>query len=54
MRAAKDAIDAGLELVQSEGLQHEAKCYERTLTTNDRLEALAAFSEKRKPLFTGA
>ncbi|MFT5284364.1 MAG: enoyl-CoA hydratase/carnithine racemase [Planctomycetota bacterium] len=53
VRAAKDAIDAGLELVQEEGLQHEAKCYERTLTTTDRLEALAAFSEKRKPTFTG-
>ena len=54
VRAAKDAIDSGLELPQVEGLQHEAQCYERTLTTTDRLEALAAFSEKRKPAFIGS
>lgn len=54
VRAAKDAIDHGLEMEQSLGLEHEARCYERTLTTEDRLEALAAFAEKRKPAFKGA
>jgi len=53
VRAAKNAIDAGLELAQAEGLKHEAKCYEQTLPTSDRLEALAAFAEKRKPKFQG-
>ena len=38
---------------QAEGLEHEARCYERTLPTSDRLEALAAFAEKRKPRFEG-
>ncbi len=53
VRAAKDAVDGGLELTQREGLEHEARCYERTLETEDRLEALAAFAEKRKPRFAG-
>ncbi len=53
VRAAKAAIDQGVEMPQEKGLEFEAKCYERTLTTKDRLEALAAFSEKRKPVFAG-
>jgi len=54
VRAAKDAIDRGVEMPITEGLAHEAKCYERVLGTEDRLEALAAFAEKRKPVFKGA
>jgi len=54
VRAAKAAVDEGLEVSQREGLEIEARCYERTLSTEDRLEALAAFSEKRKPEFKGA
>jgi enoyl-CoA hydratase/carnithine racemase len=53
VRAAKAAVDGGTELPQREGLELEARCYARTLTTQDRLEALAAFSEKRKPVFKG-
>ena len=54
VRAAKDAIDRGTEMPIAEGLEHEASCYERVLGTQDRLEALAAFAEKRKPSFTGS
>src|SRR5262245_52270470 len=54
VRAAKSAIDGGVELPQPQGLAHEARCYERVLSTQDRLEALAAFAEKRKPRYTGA
>lgn len=54
VRAAKAAIDEGSELPIAQGLEVEASCYERTLTTDDRLEALAAFAEKRKPAFKGA
>lgn len=54
VRAAKAAVDEGLEVSQAAGLEIEARCYERTLTTEDRLEALAAFAEKRKPTFKGA
>ena len=53
VRAAKAAIDSGLELPQKDGLALEATCYERTIPTQDRLEALAAFAEKRKPVFKG-
>jgi enoyl-CoA hydratase/carnithine racemase len=53
VRAAKDAIDRGSELPLAQGLEHEARCYERVLGTQDRLEALAAFAEKRKPRYTG-
>jgi enoyl-CoA hydratase/carnithine racemase len=53
VRAAKEAIDGGLELPLDQALTHEKACYRRTLETEDRLEALAAFAEKRKPLFQG-
>ena len=53
VRAAKAAVDEGGELPISEGLEFEARCYERTLETQDRLEALAAFAEKRKPQYQG-
>ena len=53
VRAAKEAIDGGVELPLAQGLEHEARCYERTLATQDRLEALAAFAEKRKPRYLG-
>jgi enoyl-CoA hydratase/carnithine racemase len=36
-----------------EGLALERAAYETCLTSEDRLEALAAFSEKRKPVFKG-
>jgi enoyl-CoA hydratase/carnithine racemase len=53
VRAAKSAIDQGCERPMSEGLEVEARSYERVLPTQDRLEALAAFAEKRKPRFRG-
>jgi len=53
VRAAKEAIDLGSELPLKEGLEVEAECYGRTLTTSDRVEALAAFAEKRKADFHG-
>lgn len=53
VRSAKEAIDRGTEAPIEEGLEIEAGCYERVLPTSDRLEALAAFAEKRKPEFRG-
>ncbi len=53
VRAAKAAIDQGCEAPLGEGLAVEAECYERILPTADRLEALAAFAEKRKPRYEG-
>ncbi|KAJ0802910.1 putative methylglutaconyl-CoA hydratase [Helianthus annuus] len=53
IRMAKRAINEGLEVNMASGLDVEEECYEQTLHTNDRLEGLAAFSEKRKPLYEG-
>lgn len=51
--AALEAIDGASDLDLEAGLTLEQRCYERTLVSQDRLEALAAFAEKRKPRFTG-
>ena len=53
VEAAKAAIDGGLSTGISEGLLLEARAYEVTLTTQDRLEALKAFADKRPPRFVG-
>jgi len=53
VRAAKRAIDQGTELPEAEGLALEGECYAETLETQDRVEALKAFAEKRKPRYEG-
>ncbi|KAA3654553.1 MAG: enoyl-CoA hydratase [Calditrichaeota bacterium] len=53
VRAAKKAIYAGVELPLAEGLELEHEHYKNTIPTKDREEALAAFLEKRKPVFRG-
>jgi enoyl-CoA hydratase/carnithine racemase len=53
VRAAKRAIDLGGEEPLRRGLEIEAECYRSILPTQDRLEALAAFREKRKPVYRG-
>ncbi|HXV77680.1 MAG TPA: enoyl-CoA hydratase-related protein [Candidatus Polarisedimenticolaceae bacterium] len=52
-RLAKRAIDRGAELPIDRGLQLEWECYQETLQTEDRVEALRAFAEKRPPRFGG-
>jgi len=52
--AAKEAITRGLEENYLRGaLVHERRCYESLLGTRDRVEALEAFSQRRKPEFIG-
>jgi enoyl-CoA hydratase/carnithine racemase len=51
--AAKAAIDGGWHLPMHDALEWERRCYERTLPTEDRLEALAAFAERRPPVWKG-
>lgn len=53
LTAALEAIDAAADLPLSEGLAFERRAYERTLQSQDRLEALRAFNDKRKPRFRG-
>jgi enoyl-CoA hydratase/carnithine racemase len=50
---AKFAINNGNEASLGVALPLETKAYEVTIPTKDRLEALAAFAEKRKPVFRG-
>lgn len=54
VRAGKRAIEEGLLVNDpAEAADLEEKCYEMTLNTKDRLEGLAAFVEKRKPIYKG-
>lgn len=53
VRQAKKAIDEGLDLPMVEALAHEWDCFQAVLSTEDRLEALRAFSERRPPSFKG-
>ncbi len=53
LQAAKEAIDQGIGRPLVQALELEAACYQRIIPTADRLEALAAFAEKRAPRFEG-
>lgn len=53
LRVAKEAIDHGLDLDLERGLDLERACYRRVLPTEDRLEGLAAFRERRQPDYRG-
>jgi enoyl-CoA hydratase/carnithine racemase len=50
---AKYAINAGLETDLHTGLAIESNAYWITIPTEDRLEGLTAFREKRKPVYKG-
>jgi enoyl-CoA hydratase/carnithine racemase len=50
---AKYAINHGLETDLHTGLAIESNAYWITIPSKDRLEGLAAFKEKRKPVYTG-
>jgi len=51
--AAKAAIQGGLDLPLEKGLDIERREYLRTLSSQDRLEGLRAFQEKRPPVYRG-
>jgi enoyl-CoA hydratase/carnithine racemase len=53
LQQAKFAIKQGMNADLQTGLTIERKAYEVTIPTKDRIEALEAFSEKRKPNFKG-
>ncbi len=53
VRAAKQAIESALGNTLEDGLKSEWRAYEKILHSDDRLEALAAFRQKRKPDFKG-
>jgi methylglutaconyl-CoA hydratase len=51
--AALEAVDAGRDAPLATGLLLEKVSYEKTLASEDRREALAAFAAKRPPRFQG-
>jgi enoyl-CoA hydratase/carnithine racemase len=53
LRAAKLAIDGGLEMDITSGLAWESQLFAALFATDDKREGMAAFVEKRKPDFTG-
>ncbi len=53
IRAAKLAIDGGLEMDIAAGLAWESQLFAALFATEDKREGMAAFVEKRKPKFTG-
>ncbi len=53
LRAAKLAIDGGLEMDLASGLAWESQLFAGLFATDDRREGMAAFVAKRKPDFTG-
>jgi enoyl-CoA hydratase/carnithine racemase len=52
-RLAKQAVLAADETVLSAGLEHERRLYELAMATEDRVEGMNAFLEKRRPEFRG-
>ena len=50
---AKFAINKGMDVDLPTGLSIEANAYEAVIPTEDRLEGLKAFKEKRKPVYKG-
>jgi enoyl-CoA hydratase/carnithine racemase len=53
LRAAKLAVDGGLNLDLASGLALESQLFAGLFATDDRVEGTTAFVEKRKPTFTG-
>ena len=52
-RLAKQAVIAADETALSAGLENERRLYELAMATEDRVEGMQAFLEKRQPKFEG-
>jgi enoyl-CoA hydratase/carnithine racemase len=50
---AKQSLNHALQANLKEDYEFELERYRRTIPTRDRLEGIAAFNEKRKPVFKG-
>ncbi|MDP4797021.1 MAG: enoyl-CoA hydratase-related protein [Rhodospirillales bacterium] len=54
IQQANKSINAAASLDLKNGYDFEIACYQRVIDTEDRLEGILAFNEKRKPKFKGA
>ena len=52
-RLAKQAVIAAEETALSAGVEYERRLYELAMATEDRVEGMSAFLEKRRPNFEG-
>jgi enoyl-CoA hydratase len=53
LKYAKRAVNVGMELDLASGLDYEAQCASILYASEDRVEGMRAFAEKRKPVFKG-
>lgn len=53
VRAAKAAVRAADELPLTEGLAHERAAFHALFATEDQAEGMAAFLDKRRPVWRG-
>ena len=53
VKLAKQAVLAADEMPLTAGLAHERRLYELAMATEDRVEGMQAFLEKRRPKFEG-
>jgi enoyl-CoA hydratase/carnithine racemase len=53
VKMAKQAVLAAEEMPLSAGLQYERRLYELAMATEDRVEGMTAFLDKRRPDFRG-
>ncbi|MBX6746534.1 MAG: enoyl-CoA hydratase/isomerase family protein [Acetobacteraceae bacterium] len=53
VRQAKKAISTGLQMDRASGMLFEIEAYYQLIPTEDRVEGINAYVEKRKPVFKG-
>ncbi len=53
LRYVKEAVNKGMDLTLAQGLRLECDLYMILQTTQDRVEGIRAFREKKQPLFRG-